>query len=332
MTLFPELFKREYHTGADMKMDYSEKGNVLRFERTSIYDGQGLRTVLYLKGCPLNYLWCSTPESQKFNPELGCSRERCDGCGKCISVCPSEALSYDKDNKIEIDREKCTACFKCVDICPTNALISYGRSMTVEEVVREFSKDEIFYFHSNGGVTLSGGEVLMQPDFVRDILKECKMLGINTAIETCLISDYDSIQKILPWVDTIFIDIKMMDEIDHKRYVGSDNKGILEKIVLIDKSEYDLEMIIRIPLIPGINDSAFNMNMTGTFCSSLEKLKEIELLPYHRFGTETYSNLSKDYLLGDLKPPTEESLMYMAQILKSAANDKKVKVLDKYID
>lgn len=314
-----------------MKMDYLGKGNVLRFERTSIQDGQGLRTVLYLKGCPIKCMWCSTPESQKFQPELGYVKSKCHGCGKCISSCSSGALSYGKGYRIEIDYEKCTSCFDCVDICPNNALIGYGRSMTVEEVVKEISKDEIFYFHSNGGVTISGGEVFMQADFVSDILKECKMLGINTAVETSLISDYASVEKILPWVDTMFVDIKMMDEIDHIKYTGSTNKGILENILLIDKSDYDMEMIIRIPLISNINDSNDNMAMTGAFCASLEKLKEIEILPYHRFGIESYSNLGKEYLLNDLDPPSDEHLMKKAGILAFATEGKKVKALNKYI-
>jgi pyruvate formate lyase activating enzyme len=315
-----------------MNTEYFGKGNVLRFEKTSIHDGQGLRTVIYLKGCPAKCIWCSTPESQKSEPELGFIKSKCNGCGDCISVCPTAAISIDKDDRIAIDREKCNGCYKCVDKCMMDAFVEYGQTMTIDEVVREVAKDEIFYFHSNGGVTLSGGEVMMQPDFAADILKECKMLGINTAIETSLIADFGSLAKVLPWVDTVFVDIKMMNEEDHEKYVGVRNKLILENILAIDKSEYRFDLIIRVPFIQGVNDTDENMKMTASFCSHLSKLKEIEILPYHRFGVETYSNLDEEYPLGELKIPDKEYLLDKAKIMDSMSGGKKVKLLQKYIE
>ncbi len=299
-----------------MKNGSDVKGSVLRIERTSIHDGPGLRTVLFLKGCPLRCRWCSTPESQRSDPEKGYARERCIGCGVCVRSCPEGALSFSADRqKVCTDSSKCQKCFLCVAKCPQRAMKQYGSFMSVAEVVREITKDEIFFFHSGGGVTISGGEPLNQPDFTSEVLRECKERGIHTAIETALHAPWKSIEKVLPWLDVLFVDIKHMDQRNHKEWVGTGNSLIHDNIRRIDQSKYPVEIIVRIPLIPGINDSNANLLAVGEFCKSIHKLKEIELLPYHRLGVETYKNLEVDYRLKDMEPPSLERIMDRANLL-----------------
>ncbi len=302
--------------GVNVMNKESLVGSVLRIERTSIHDGQGLRTVLFLKGCPLNCLWCSTPESQCSAPEKGYARDRCVGCGTCVASCPEGALSMSEDGlKVVTDASKCKACFVCVVKCPQRAHKRYGSIMSVHEAVREIAKDEIFFFHSGGGVTISGGEPLNQPDFVLEVLRECRELGIHTAIETSCYAPFENMEKILPWLNVLYVDIKHMDEGLHQHWVGSDNSLILDNIRKADESNYPLEIIVRIPMIPGANDSDSNVAATAEFCKSLKKLKEIELLAYHRLGSETYRNLGRDYRLKDLLPPSRERILERAEFL-----------------
>jgi len=304
--------------GELMNQDSSVMGSVLRIERTSIHDGQGLRTVLFLKGCPLRCRWCSTPESQRPDPQKGYALDRCVGCGICVDSCPVGALSMSEDGrKVRTDSSKCRNCFTCVAKCPQRAWKKYGSVMSVGEAVREISKDEIFFFHSAGGVTISGGEPLSQPDFVSEVLRECRERGIDTAIETSFYAPWENIEKILPWLNVLYVDIKHMDQKLHQEFVGRDNSLILDNIRQVDQSPYPLGIIVRIPMIPGLNDSDLNLSRTAEFCKSLKKLKEVELLPYHRLGMETYRNLEMDYPLKDLIPPSAERILeragYLAQ-------------------
>ena len=291
-------------------------GSVLRIERTSIYDGQGLRTVVFLQGCPLRCRWCSTPESQSSSPQKGYARDRCVGCGICVRSCPTGALSLATDGlKVLTDSSKCQNCFLCVTKCLQSAPKKYGSLLAVQEVVREIAKDEIFFFHSGGGVTISGGEPLSQPEFVAQVLRECRELGIHTALETSLHAPYENIVQVLPWLNVLYVDLKHMDKVLHKQWVGPDNSLILANLRTIDQTNESLEIIVRIPLVPGVNDSDANLSATAEFCKSLKKLKEIELLPYHRLGLETYRNLDMNYLLQELIPPSPEQIMERAGFL-----------------
>ena len=246
----------------------AKTGRVLRIEKTSIHDGEGLRTVVFLKGCPLRCKWCSTPESQRMEIEKG-----------------------------------------------------YGKDMTVEEVVKEICKDEIFFFHSGGGVTISGGEVLMQADFAKEILKSCMELGIPTAIETSLYSSYDKIRELLPYLTSMYIDFKVTDERRHEFYTGVSNKRIKENLVKVD-TEFDGDIHIRIPVIPTVNMNENNMEDTIKFLNNLKHIKDIELLPYHRLGLETYERLGRVYELKDVEIPNIEGLRKMAEIIRE--NDPKI--------
>lgn len=295
-------------------------GNVLRIEKTSIHDGEGLRTVVFLKGCPLRCLWCSTPESQSSFPEIGFVREKCTLCGDCVSVCPQEALMVDRaGDTLVIDRLKCDGCMICVKKCPESALKGYGVRLTSDKVIKEISKDEVFYFHSGGGVTISGGEPLDQPEFVREILEGCRDLGINRAIETSLFASWDKIEGILPLLNLLFVDLKHIDPIEHKKLTGVDNAVILENLKKADSSPYNFDLVIRTPLIPGINDSDDAICASARFVRGLKKLKYMEFLAYHRLGTETYKNMGLEYPLPEINTPDLEYMRKKAQNFQEIA-------------
>jgi pyruvate formate lyase activating enzyme len=300
-----------------MSSKSTANGSVLKIERSSIHDGCGLRTVLFLKGCSLSCAWCSTPESQQSEREKGYAKQLCQACSRCISACPSGAISLSADrSEVITDQDKCTACFSCAEVCPSNAIKKYGLSCSADEIMEEVTKDEIFYFYSGGGLTISGGEPLCQAEFTAEILKKCKRLGIHTALESSFHLPFDKIAMVLPWLDSLYVDIKHMDNRQHTLWTGEGNTLILENIKKADYTDLALDIIVRIPLIPGFNDSDQNLRRTALFCADLKKLKEIELLPYHRLGSDTYGHLGLEYRCRDLVPPSPEHLMERAEYLK----------------
>ena len=293
-------------------------GNILRIERASIHDGSGLRTVVFFKGCPLNCSWCSTPESKQFGFEKGFAAESCSACGRCIDICPNNAVSLDREDNIAVtDTNLCNRCLKCADTCPSHAVKPYGKRMTVSAVMDEVKKDEIFFYHSGGGITLSGGEPISQSSFAAALLEESKKLGINTTIESCLYGNFSSIEKLLPWLDTFYADLKQMNGAIHKEWTGQDNQLILDNLVKIDRSDSSPAINIRVPLVPGFNDSDENLLATLQFCKGLNNLKGLEILPYHRLGIDTYRHLDLDYnQCRDIAPPTAERLSERISFLK----------------
>jgi pyruvate formate lyase activating enzyme len=310
-----------------MGRDGALTGSVLRIERSSIHDGPGLRTVVFLKGCPLRCSWCSTPESQDPLPERGYLSDFCTLCGTCVDVCPPGALRLSEDrSSILRDVAKCGLCFTCVDACPGGAIKRYGTFMTVEETVREIVKDEVFFFHSGGGVTLSGGEPLTQAKFVVRLLRECRERGIHTAMETSFHVPFDCIEGVLPLLDLLYVDIKHMDGECHRQWIGQENALILENIRKADAFEAAVEMVFRIPLIPHLNDSDSNLGAVADFCRSMTKLKEVELLPYHRLGSHVYGALGREYALMALAPPSRERILERAHYLARQAPGVPVRV------
>lgn len=300
-----------------MNMTSDKKGLILRIEKTSIHDGQGLRTVVFFKGCPLRCPWCSTPESHNMKIEKGYLQNRCLGCGTCVELCPEKALCLNLNGKIVISKEKCQMNLKCFDKCPHSAYKKYGTFMSVDKLMREISKDEIFYFHSGGGVTFSGGEPLMQPEFLEEIMKACKLRGIHTAIETSLYSPYSNIEKTLPYLDALYVDIKHMDNNAHEKYTGVKNDLILNNILKVDASLRPVKIHVRIPLIPTINDTRENLLSIVDFCKGIKKLEEIELLPYHRLGIETYKHLGLKYKLSDIAVPAIDRIKESTDFMSS---------------
>ena len=281
---------------------------VLRIEKISMQDGAGLRTVVFFKGCPLRCAWCSTPESQDPRPERYYQQGKCTRCLRCVQKCPSGALSLSADGmRIDWNREKCTRCLQCAAVCPAQATRVYGQMMTVKQIMRNVLRDEVFYFHSGGGVTLSGGDVLCYPDFVEDLLAACKDSAIHTSAELTMYGDYSRIQKVMSGLDTALIDLKQMDPALHQKWIGKDNKLILENIRRASAEFPDVVFHMRVPLIPGVNDMKENIWNTAKFCEEIPNCKILEFLPYHRLGQETYRYLGREYQMGDLQTMSVES-------------------------
>ena len=293
-------------------------GRVLRIEKTSIHDGDGLRTVIFLQGCPLRCLWCSTPESQSAWPQRAYAADRCTRCGSCVAACPEEALRFaDNGGAIVVDPEKCRLCFTCVDVCPSKAMKRYGSLMTVEEVMREIAKDEIFYFHSGGGVTFSGGEPLEQIDFVRALLVECRKRGIPCGLESSFFAPWERTESLLSLLDLVYVDLKHIDPAEHVRLTGVDNRVILESIRKASASPHVFDLVLRIPLIPGLNDSDENLRRIAAFASGLKRIRAVEFLAYHRLGRETYRALGRAYPLEAVPIPDPDFMRAKARFFLS---------------
>lgn len=228
---------------------------ILDIKGNSLDDGPGIRSVVFFKGCPLNCTWCQNPESQRTTAELSWDKEKCIGCGACVESCPEIALS--ENNPFFIDRDLCNACFKCVDVCPSNALQQIGKIMDVEEVIQEVLRYKSFFETSGGGVTLSGGEPTLFMDFSAILLKRLKGEGIHTLLETCGFFEMDRFEKVLlPWVDTVYMDIKIIDQADHKKYCGVSNVLILNNFLKLNQlaASGKISLLPRTPLIPNITD------------------------------------------------------------------------------
>ncbi|MBI4186434.1 MAG: glycyl-radical enzyme activating protein [Chloroflexi bacterium] len=288
-------------------------GLLLSIERGSIDDGPGLRTVAFLKGCPLRCLWCSTPDAELASSEMEYFIDRCIACKKCAEACPTGAILV-SDGEILTDRTGCDNCGKCVEVCPGGARKMAGKKTTVMEVLGEVRRDSVFYQYSGGGVTLSGGEPLLQPEFSIELLKACQREGIHTAIETCAHADWHILRAALKYTDLAHVDIKHMDPAQHKRLTGRGNSLILSNIRRACHAFPNVLFIIRVPVIPGYNDSDQNIADTARFASELPNIQRIELLPYHRLGTARYSALGREYPLEGVPPPSEDHLNHLKKL------------------
>lgn len=275
-------------------------GLVFNIKRYAIHDGPGIRTTIFMKGCPLRCLWCDNPESQNSYPEIVFSKERCIGCGECLKVCPAEAVTVNKKGLREINPEKCTLCGKCANMCYAGALEQVGKHYSVDDIMKEIKKDVILYQLSGGGVTLSGGEPTFQPKFIEEVLRRCKDNSINTVLDTCGYVGWKTMEAISKYVDLMLYDIKVIDNAKHRRYTGVSNTIVLQNAIRIDKK--GIPMWIRIPVIHGYNDSEKDVKDFIHFISKLNNVMEVNLLPYHRLGEMKYEKLKRKYVLKDLEP------------------------------
>jgi pyruvate formate lyase activating enzyme len=294
-----------------------QSGRILRIEKLSSFDGDGLRTVVFLKGCPLRCQWCSTPESHESATEFGVVQGKCTQCYTCVGNCPEEAIRYEADaDRFVTDMGRCSDCRQCVAECPTGARTAFGYGATVAEILKEVAKDSVFYYHSGGGVTVSGGEPFMQSDFLKDLLRGCLLHGTNTAVETCGQAPWHQIEPVLPYIDTLFYDLKHLNDAAHKQLTGAGNRRILANLEKIDARKQPRRLIVRMPVILGLNDSDDNLRALGEFCQQLTRLEEVQLLPYHRLGMETYNTLCRPYPLAQLASGSEEELRRKAALLE----------------
>ena len=267
----------------------------------AVHDGDGIRTTVFFKGCPLKCVWCHNPESIDFKPQVAYYENKCIDCGECVSVCPSGAHKIAREGHI-FERDLCVACGKCEKACLGEALKFYGKEMTVDELLPLLLEDKEFYETSGGGVTLSGGECLMQADFCAELLKKLKEIGINTAVDTCGFVPKESIDKVLPYADTFLYDIKAIDADVHIRCTGKSNKLILENIKYIDSLNKSIE--VRIPYVPNYNDN--QIKQIADFLKGLKNSIKVRVLPYHNYAGSKYEALDMESSLPTKLPDEEE--------------------------
>jgi len=288
-------------------------GKIVNIMKYSIHDGPGIRTTVFFKGCPLNCQWCHNPESQGFGQDLMYRPERCVGCGQCLEICPSGA-TFSTEGKLSYRRDKCLVCGECSTVCHAGVRELVAKTMSVKEVMVEIEKDLIFYDESGGGATFSGGEALMQPDFLLEILKSCKKKEIHTAVETCGFVSLDSLQRISQYVGLFLYDIKLMDSGKHQDVTGVPNELVLSNLRWL--TGHHPKVIVRVAIIPGINDDEENLCQLGDFVASLKHVTEIHCLPYHKAGADKYRKLGLKYVLPDLKSPDSARMEEIARKLE----------------
>ena len=280
---------------------------ITNVQKFSIHDGDGIRTSVFFKGCPLKCEWCHNPETQRFEKEMQCDKEKCVGCGTCAKVCPNGAISME-NGKPEMKKDACTFCGKCVNFCPIGIREIIGREYSVKELIKELMKDQMFYEESGGGVTLSGGEVMaMDIDYILAIAKELKRQDVTLTIDTCGYVPYEKFQAILPYVNTFLYDVKVMDPKLHKKYIGVDNQLILDNLIRLAAD--GARIYIRIPTIKEVNGNEKNMKETIAFLKEHDiHPAQINLLPYHDTGSGKYSKLDMEYKGTDLHAPEKEEM------------------------
>ncbi len=290
-------------------MPANARGLIFNIQRYSLHDGPGVRTTVFMKGCPLRCLWCANPESINPYPELAYSKTRCIKCYRCLEICPNGAITVEKEGDfIAINRTICEDCseHRCLEVCYQGALEWIGKNIAADELLRDVRRDGLLYRISKGGVTISGGEPVIQADFTLKFLKMCREKGIHTVLDTCGHAEWKIFKNILPYVDVVLYDIKHMDPLKHKELTGASNKLILENARAIS-SFAGIHLMLRLPIIPGCNDSEINFRDVAEFMKEIGA-KEITLLPYHRLGREKYNKLDKEYKLDEILPPTDRRL------------------------
>lgn len=289
------------------------QGIITNIQRFSLTDGDGIRTTVFFKGCNMHCTWCHNPETINNHSELMFYETKCIGCGKCFEVCPSGAQQI-VDGKRIIDRNKCVNCGKCASVCYAEALVMCGEKMSVEDVMYQVRQDKAYYDSSNGGVTLSGGEVLCQKDFASELTNACHKEGIKVAVETNLCFAFDYAKELLSKVDLIMCDLKIFDDEEHKKYTGVSNKNIIDNIIKLD--ELNIPVVVRTPLIPGATDSAENIKSIANYIKGMKNLYRYEILNFNPLGEGKYKALNAENQFESARPFGEDNLSEIRDILE----------------
>lgn len=291
-------------------------GRIFDIKKFAVHDGPGIRSTVFLKGCPLRCIWCQNPEGLETAKHLWYFENRCIKCEKCLHSCKMNALSKNEDGKpfIKIDTETCINDGACVEVCPTNALTFDSREVSVEDVVSVLLEDAVFYKKSGGGITLSGGDPIFQHEFSIEILRACKDESLHTAIETSMYTTPKIFEKFFALVDYFIVDLKIFDSESHKKYIGQDNDIILNNFKALTKT--DKEVLVRIPIIPGITDSEDNIKNIAKFVKANSDAIPIELINYNPFADNKYRLMNKDYELDGTTPLTEEDINKLYDLIE----------------
>jgi pyruvate formate lyase activating enzyme len=295
-------------------------GLVSDFQRFSIHDGPGIRTIVFLKGCPLHCAWCQNPETVNPRPEIMLVPNNCIGCAKCVEVCPSGCIAHNGTGRINaIDRDRCSlsSCGKCEKVCYANAINICGRYLTVAEVLEVVERDREFYERTGGGITFSGGEPTAQPVFLEALARAAKARKLHTAIETSGYAKWDVLESTLPLMDLVLYDLKHMDSKKHRQRTGVPNDLILENLKRLDS--LGIPFRIRLPLIPGFNDSVESIRATAAFVAGLKHLEALDILPYHRMGEPKWGQLAQPYEFHGISPHTGDQVHELAGIPREYA-------------
>ena len=292
-------------------------GTVLSIERCSLHDGPGLRTTVFLKGCPLSCLWCHNPESQSFEPELYYFYEKCNHCGLCGSICVNHSIN---ETGHIINRKDCKACGKCATVCPRSALEIKGFVMPALDVINIALKDKRYYKHSGGGLTISGGEPLAQFDFTQELLRLAKENELHTCIETSGYAPADRLLSLVPYVDLFLYDFKESNEDNHKNFTGGSFNLIMENLFAIDKN--GAKTILRCPIIPGYNERDEHFSAIAETANALKNIIEVNLMPYHPMGASKAKRIGKEYPVSDMSFPTDEQINGWLQTISQQTNVK----------
>lgn len=297
--------------------------HVWKIDYSAVHDGPGIRTSVYLKGCPLRCIWCSNPEGQTSKPNLVFLQSRCIDCGLCVEKCPNKAIALRGDPetqkpKLQIDRVKCNLCGECISVCSPKALEIWGQDYPIPELLKIVEKNRPIYRKSGGGMTLTGGDPLYHWESTLELLEQCRKRGIHTVVETSAYVGEEAFERILGEVDWLFIDLKHMDPEEHLRLTGKRNDLILQNVKRASSvlSKRNRDLVIRMVVVPGINDGE-NVHRAAEFLRSLPYLKGVELLPYHHYGITKYELLNRPYQLPDLKPTSEELMENSRKVMIS---------------
>lgn len=288
-------------------------GTIFNIQRFSIHDGPGIRTTVFLKGCNLRCFWCHNPEAWEPEPQVQFFPEKCIACGACVEVCENDAQFLNGDQRLYL-RNLCTSCMSCVQECFSGALEQSGKVYTVEEVLSEIERDRTYYRFSDGGVTFSGGEPFLQQPFLKEALKASKEAGYHTAVDTALNVPWAQIEEVLSFTDLFLVDVKAFDDEIHRQATGVSNRRILNNLKLLSATHP--EIWIRIPVIPGVNDSDSELDSISKYLSTLKSIRWIELLPFHTLGSEKYPSLGMDYPAQGLVMPSKNDMEKTLEIFQ----------------
>ncbi len=298
------------------------KGLIFDIKKFAVHDGPGIRTTVFMKGCPLRCAWCHNPESWEREPEILFYEQRCIGCEKCFEACPSGALRIE-DGKRVYDRDRCRQCYACVQVCYAEATIKCGREVTVQDVMAEVEKDRPFYEHSGGGMTVSGGEPMMQEAFVFSLMKQAKETGIHTALDTSGFVRWEVLERFQEVTDLFLYDLKLVDEARHRACTGVSNQRILDNLKKLSRAGASL--MIRMPIVPGYTDEEADIEAAGRFLSSLDGDRiRVRLLPYHRLAESKYERLEGVYPLKEVPAPPKERMERLRELLSGYGLDASV--------